>query len=125
LGRNVGIKSSYIGDNVIIEDGAKINNSVVMDFVRAEVDSNLNGCIVGDYSVIGKGSRIDVDLPLEIVGGSSDHTPVIGEGVTISPHSVLGPKKRVAPLKDAHRILTTERFRELGYDRDNVYFIEI
>jgi len=125
LGKNVSIKSSYIGDNVIIEDGAKISKSVVMDFVKAEVDSTLNGCIVGDYSIIGRGSRIDVDLPLEIIGGTSDHTPVIGGGVTISPHSVLGPKKRVAPLRDAHRILTTGRFQELGYDRDNVYFIEI
>jgi NDP-sugar pyrophosphorylase family protein len=125
LGKNVSIKSSYIGDNVIIEDGVKINKSVIMDFVNIEVGSNLNGCIVGPYSVIGKGSRIDADLPLEIMGGSSDRTPVIGEGVTIAPNSVLGPKKRVAPLKDAHRILITGNFKELGYDRNNVYFVEI
>jgi hypothetical protein len=55
----------------------------------------------------------------------NNRTPVIGEGVTIAPNSVLGPKKRVAPLKDAHRILITGNFKELGYDRNNVYFIEI
>jgi NDP-sugar pyrophosphorylase family protein len=121
----VSIKSSYVGDNVVIGDGAKINKSVIIDFVNVEANSNLNGCIVGGYSVIGHGSRIDVDLPLEIIEGSTDPTPVIGEGVAIAPHSVLGPKKRVALLKDAHRILTTGRFKELGYDRDNVYFIEI
>jgi mannose-1-phosphate guanylyltransferase/phosphomannomutase len=125
LGKDVSIRSSFIGDNVVIEDGTRINNSVVMDFVKTEWNSTLNGCIVGDYSIIGSGSRVDVDLPLEIIGGTSDHTPVVGGGVAISPNSVLGPKKRVAPLRDAHRILITGRFQELGYDRDNVYFIEI
>ena len=105
IGSNVSIKSSYIGDNVVIEDGVKINRCAIMDFVIVERDSNLNGCIVGEYAVIGSGSRIDVDLPLEIMEGSLDITPVIGDGVFIAPGSVLGPKKRVASLKDAHRIL--------------------
>jgi hypothetical protein len=38
--------------------------------------------------------------------------------------SVIGPKKRVAPIYESHRILSTGKFLELGYDENNVYFAE-
>jgi hypothetical protein len=46
------------------------------------------------------------------------------EGVVIEEGSVIGPKKRVAPIHESHRILSTGRFLELGYDENNVYFVE-
>jgi hypothetical protein len=63
-------------------------------------------------------------LPIEISGGSADTTPVIGSGVKILEKSVIGAKKRVAQLRYSHQILTTGRFKELGYDHENVYFTE-
>jgi len=122
IGENVSIENSCIGDNCIIEDNATIRNSIVMDFSNVKKGCYLNSCIIGRFSTIEEGSRIDADMEVSVVG--NDRSPVIGEGVRIFKNSVIGPKKRVAPIREAHRILSAERFVELGYDSENVYFIE-
>ncbi len=120
----VTIESSCIGDYCKIEKGTKITNSVVMDFTNIGRSVRLNSCIVGRYTTISKKSIIDRDLDVEVNEGSHDMTPVIGDGVVIEKGSVIGPKKRVAPIYESHRILSTGRFLELGYDESNVYFVE-
>jgi NDP-sugar pyrophosphorylase family protein len=124
IGDNVSIESSCIGDHCIIGEGSVIQGSVVMDFTNIGKHARLNNCIVGAYSTIGNYSVIDSDMHIDFVGGGDDLTPVIGEDVTIFERSVIGPKKRVAQIKDSHRILATGKFQDLGYDRANVYFIE-
>lgn len=121
---DVTIESSCIGDYCKIEKGTKITNSVVMDFTNIGRSVRLNSCIVGRYTTISKKSIIDRDLDVEVNEGSHDMTPVIGDGVVIEKGSVIGPKKRVAPIYESHRILSTGRFLELGYDENNVYFVE-
>ncbi|MEE8402658.1 MAG: NDP-sugar synthase [Candidatus Hydrothermarchaeaceae archaeon] len=120
----VKIESSCIGDYCKIGKGTKITGSVVMDFTNVDRNVRLNNCIVGRYSTIKDKSIIDRDLDVDVHEGSRDLTPVIGEGVVIEKGSVIGPKKRVAPIYESHRILSTKRFLELGYDRNNVYFVE-
>ncbi|MEE9564811.1 MAG: NDP-sugar synthase [Candidatus Hydrothermarchaeaceae archaeon] len=124
IGEGAKINSSYIGDYCTIGEGARIKGSAVMDFTNIGRNVKLNNCIVGRYSTIGDKSIINRDLDVEVREGSHDLTPVIGEGVTIEKGSVIGPKKRVAPIYESHSILSTGRFLELGYDKDNVYFAE-
>ncbi len=124
IGKGAVIENSYIGDSCIIGENATIKNSVVMDFTNVGEGVRLNGCVIGRYSTIERGSVVDRELEVDVAMGNPDHTPVIGEGVTIVENSVIGPKKRVAPIQESHRILSTGRFVELGYDRNNVYFIE-
>lgn len=118
------IESSCIGDYCKIGKDASITGSAVMDFTSIGRDVRLNNCLIGRHSTIGDRSTIDRDLEVDVYGGSYDLTPVIGEGVTIEEGSVIGPKKRVAPIYESHRILSTGKFLELGYDKDNVYFVE-
>jgi NDP-sugar pyrophosphorylase family protein len=124
IGEGAEIESSCIGDYCTIGEGARIKGSSVMDFTNIYRNVRLNNCIIGRYSTIKDKSIIDRDLDVEVHEGSHDLTPVIGEGVTIEEGSVIGPKKRVAPIYESHRILSTGRFLELGYDEHNVYFVE-
>jgi NDP-sugar pyrophosphorylase family protein len=124
IGEGAVIESSCIGDYCKIGEGATITGSSVMDFTNIGRDARLNKCLIGRHSTIGDKSTIDRDLEVEVLEGSHDITPVIGEGVTIEEGSVIGPKKRVAPIYESHRILSTGRFLELGYDKNNVYFVE-
>ncbi|MFQ6050751.1 MAG: sugar phosphate nucleotidyltransferase [Candidatus Hydrothermarchaeota archaeon] len=124
IGENVWIENSSIGDNCIIEDNVTIKNSVVMDFVNIGKHSTLNKCVVGRYTDIGAGSLLDSDFPLEFYGKDIDKTVVIGENVEIYENSVIGPGKRVAPLKETHEILKTGKYIELGMDEKNLYFME-
>ena len=124
IGEDVKIESSCIGDYCKIGKGTSITGSAVMDFTNTGKNVRLNNCIIGRHSTIGDRSIIDRDLDVEVHEGSYDLTPVIGEGVVIEVGSVIGPKKRVAPIYESHRILSTGRFLELGYDKNNVYFVE-
>lgn len=121
---NVRIENSCIGDNCVIGEGSVITGSVVMDFANVGRYVRLNNCIIGKYSMIGNYSAIDSDIHIDFAGGSDDLTPVIGHDVTVLERSVIGPKKRVASIRDSHRILATGKFQDLGYDKANVYFIE-
>jgi NDP-sugar pyrophosphorylase family protein len=121
---DVKIESSCIGDYCKIGHGATIKGSAVMDFTNVGKNTRLNKCLIGRHSTIGERSIIDRDMDVEVHEGSFDLTPVIGEGVEIEKGSVIGPKKRVAPIYESHRILSTGRFLELGYDENNVYFAE-
>jgi len=123
IGNNVKIENSCIGDVCIIEDNATITGSVVLDFTNIKKNAKINNSIIGRYATIGENSMVDADIESEI-SGSCDRTPVIGENVTIFSGSVIGPKKRVAPLNESHRILKTGKFRELGFDTANFYFCE-
>jgi NDP-sugar pyrophosphorylase family protein len=124
IGNGVRIESSCIGDNCIIEDDTVITGSVIMDFTNIGKGVHLNKCIIGGYAKIGDNSTIDADLSVDVAGENPDLTPVIGESVTLTEGAVIGPRKRVAPVYEGHKILSTERFIELGYDKNNVYFIE-
>jgi len=117
------IQNSCIGDNCIIEDGVRIQDSVVMDFVNIQRKVTLKSCIIGRYAVIGEGSVIDGESGREEAGGK-EIAPVIGDGVQVVERSFLGACKRVAPITHSHRILSTGRFRDLGYDSFNIYFTE-
>jgi NDP-sugar pyrophosphorylase family protein len=117
------IENSSIGDNCVIEEGVKIQNSVVMDFVNIEKNVKLNSCIIGRYVRLGQGSIIDAGDSVEVTG-KKERTPVVGDGVHIVKNSILGGYKRVAPITHAHNILKTGRFVDIGYDSNNVYFIE-
>lgn len=119
------IESSFLGDCVDVGYSARISGSVVLDFTNVGREVRLNGCIVGEYSNIGEGTVIDQSLPVEFGGGTPDMVPVVGNNVSIFERSILGPKKRVCQLKDSIRVLITGRFKELGYDSRNFYFIEI
>ncbi|MEE9594463.1 MAG: NDP-sugar synthase [Candidatus Hydrothermarchaeales archaeon] len=124
MGGGIEIENSFIGDSCIIGERTTIRNSVVMDFTNIGKNVRSNKCIIGRYATIGDGSVIDGEMSVDVVIGNPDLTPVVGEGVTIVKGSVIGPKKRVAQVQESHRILSTGRFIELGYDRNNVYFIE-
>jgi len=124
IGDGVEIENSFIGDSCIIGDRTTIRNSIVMDFTNIGDDVRLNNCIIARYASVEERSVIDGEISVDVVIGNPDLTPVIGEGVTIVKGSVIGPKKRVAQVQESHRILSTGRFIELGYDRNNVYFIE-
>lgn len=122
IGEGASIESSFIGDNCVIGEGARIKGSVVMDFVNVERNAHLNRCVVARYSTIGENAVIDADIPVDFT--DQDATPVIGEGVKILRNSVIGPRKKVAPVYESHRILATGRYTELGYDKYNIYFTE-
>jgi NDP-sugar pyrophosphorylase family protein len=125
IGEGVVIESSFIGDCVDIGDNTHILGSVVLDFTNVGRNVRLNSTIVGEYAHIGDGSIIDKNLPVEFASGSPDMVPVIGNNVSVFERSVLGPKKRVCQLRDSMKVLITGRFRELGYDSRNLYFMEI
>lgn len=124
IGENVIIESSFIGDNCIIGDGTIIMGSVVMDFTNIGKNVCLNKCIIGRYSTIEDSSVVDSGMPVEFSSGEEDLTAVVGENVTVFKGSVIGPKKRVAPIEDSYEILKTKKYLELGYDKKNIYFIE-
>ena len=124
IGEGTSIANSCIGDNCIIGRNTRITNSVVMDFTNIGKNVKLNGCIVGRFATLEDNSIIDRDLEVEVGWGYHDLTPVIGDNVTIVKGSVIGPKKRVAPLIESHEVLRTKRFIELGMDRHNLYFVE-
>ncbi len=85
----------------------------------------LNKCVLGRYTIIGEGSMVDADHPAEAPGSELDRVPAIGGGgVTLSPGSVIGAGMRVAPIRQSHRILSTRKFVERGYDDENFYFAE-
>jgi NDP-sugar pyrophosphorylase family protein len=117
------IENSSIGDNCIIQEGASIRSSVVMDFVNVKRNVLLNSCIIGRYAAIGEGAQIDAENVVEITG-KKEKTPVVGDGVHIVKNSILGAYKRVALITHAHNILKSGRFKDLGYDDQNLYFIE-
>jgi carbonic anhydrase/acetyltransferase-like protein (isoleucine patch superfamily) len=94
-----------------------------MDFVNIGCDVTLNSCIVGRYATIGEGSIIDAENVVEVIG-KKEMTPVVGDGVKIEKNSILGAYKRVAPISHAHTILKSGKFKDLGYDENNLYFIE-
>jgi len=125
IGEGVVIESSFVGDCVEIGDNSHLLGSVVLDFANIGRNVRLNGAIVGEYAEIGEGSIIDRSLPVEFASGTPDMVPVVGGNVSIFERSVLGPKKRVCRLRDSMRVLVTGRFKELGYDSRNFYFMEI
>lgn len=122
FGDGVAIESSCIGDGCVIGEGSTLRNSVVMDFVNIGRRVRLEGCIVGRFATIEDGSVIDSTLVSDASGEGLDTTPVVGQGVTILSGSIIGPGKRVAQIQESHRILSTEKFAELGYDDRNIYF---
>ena len=117
------IENSSIGDNCIIGANVQIRNAVVMDFVNIEEGVKLNSCIIGRYATIGEKTAINAENIVE-VSGRKDLTPVVGDNVTIVAHSILGAYNRVAPIEHSHTILKSKRFKALGYDESNFYFIE-
>jgi NDP-sugar pyrophosphorylase family protein len=94
-----------------------------MDFVNVKRNVLLNSCIIGRYAAIGEGAQIDAENVVEVTG-KKEKTPVVGDGVHIVKNSILGAYKRVAPITHAHNILKSGRFKDLGYDDQNLYFIE-
>ncbi len=122
LGDGVAIESSCIGDGCVIGEGSTIRDSVVMDFVKIGRLSRLRGCIVDRFAAIEDGSVIDATLASDRGSEDLDATPVVGQGVTLLGGSIIGPGKRVAQVQESHRILSTEKFAELGYDDRNIYF---
>jgi NDP-sugar pyrophosphorylase family protein len=124
IAEGVTIDHSCIGDNCVIGEGSTITDSVVMDFVNIGKNVRLNRCIVGTYSNIEDDSVIDSNLEVEFGEYGEDKTAVVGEDVTIFKGSVIGPKKRVAPIGESHHIMSSGRYLELGYDSRNFYFIE-
>ncbi len=124
IANNVHIENSCVGDQCIVGEGALIRGSVVMDYVNVGKHCRLVNCIVGKYATIEDYAVVDSEMAVDFHGGTEDRTPVVGEGVRIFERSVIGPKKRVARIQESHRILATGKFQDLGYDRENVYFIE-
>ncbi len=119
------IAHSSIGHTCRKGEGSKIKDSIVSSFCRIGKDVRLNRCILGRYTTIGDGSIVDAELDVECIGDPSECVPVIGGGGVRLPHnSIIGPAKRVAPLKQSHRILSAGRYVELGMDKGNVYFVE-
>ncbi len=125
IGENVTIESSFIGDCVEIDHNTYIKGSIILDFANIGRSCRLVDCIIGEYSTVGEGSVVDQNLPVEFTGGTPDNVPTVGNDVSLYPRSVIGPKKRVCKLKDSMKVLATGRFKELGYDARNFYFIEI
>ena len=128
IGKDVEIQNSCIGHFCVIEDGAKVRDSVVLSFVNVGRDVILNKCILGRFTTVMENGIIDADINIDFDGEVDDPfervSVVGGGGVTIRKNSVIGPKKRVAPIDKSHKILSTGKFTELGMDNENVYFIE-
>lgn len=124
LGNGVEVASSCIGDNCVVGENSKITNSIVMDFTNIGKNVRLNRCIIGRYVTIQDESIIDEDLDVAVRGPRNELVPVIGDGVTVLKGSIIGPAKRVAPINESHHILSSGIYQELGYDNNNIYFIE-
>lgn len=125
IGDGVMIENSSIGHTCMIGEGSVIKNSVIMSFVNIGRGVRLNRCILGRFTTVEDGSIIDADLDVDYAGNPRERVPVIGGGgVRIFRNSIIGPGKRVAPIKESHRILSTGKFIELGMDRENIYFAE-
>lgn len=128
IGKDVEIQNSCIGHFCVIEDGVKIKDSVVLSFVNVERNVILNRCILGRFTTVQENGVIDADINIEFedkVDDPFERVPVVGGGgVCIKNNTVIGPKKRVAPIDKSHKILSTTKFTELGMDNENVYFIE-
>ncbi len=78
--KNNGIlKKSCLGNNVVVEDDAKILNSVIYDNNLIEAGVEIKNSVVGENCRIGKKSRL-VDV-------------VVGDGEFISPETDLKDKK--------------------------------
>ncbi len=123
IGDGVKIKDSSIGHTCIIGENSIIENSVIMSFVNIGKNVRLNRCILGRFTTVEDGSVIDADLNVDYAGDQLERVPVIGGGgVRIFKNSIIGPWKRVAPIKESYRILSTGKFIELGMDRENIYF---
>ena len=120
----VKIEESSIGSSCWIGEGTVITGSVVMDFTNIGKNVQLNNCIVGEYAVIEDNCVVDGDMPIEFSDGLKGAAPVIGGEVTLLEGSIIGSRKRVAPIHESHRIFSTGKFVDLGYDSNNVYFIE-
>ncbi len=126
IAEGVVIEDSSIGHTCIIEEGAQITHSIVNSFSRIGKNVRLNKCILGRYTTVGDGSVIDADLPTEVPLPKRERVPAIGGGgVAISSGSIISAGMRVAPVGQSHRILTTGKFVERGYDKENIYFAEI
>ncbi len=117
------IENSSIGDNCIIKGNTHIKDSMVMDFVNIGENVTLNRCIIGRYATLEDDCVIDSTNFVE-VAGKKNQTAVIGDGVHIVKGSALGAYHRVAPIANAHDVLSSGIFIDLGYDEKNIYFTE-
>jgi NDP-sugar pyrophosphorylase family protein len=117
------IENSSIGDNCIIKGNTRVKDSMLMDFVNIGENVTLNRCIIGRYATLEDDCVIDSTNLVE-VAGKKNQTAVVGDGVRIVKGSNLGAYNRVAPIANAHEILTSGIFIDLGYDEKNIYFTE-
>ncbi|MDD8017603.1 MAG: sugar phosphate nucleotidyltransferase [Bacteroidota bacterium] len=88
IGKNVKIIKSSIGNDVIIEEGAVIRNSVIWSDSKIGKSAELTSCVVGKWCTIGNHALISDNVFI------SDKC-VIGKDSKLAPNIKLWPAKEV------------------------------
>jgi glucose-1-phosphate adenylyltransferase len=94
---------SVLSPNVVIEEGATIKNSVLLDGVRIKAGASVRYCVIDKDSVVGENCRIGVQngetpIPNETLGDLlSTGLTIIGKNAQIPSHTVMGGNVLVYP----------------------------
>lgn len=110
--------NNVIGEDVIIDKGAKLRNCVIGENVKIGENSNLNGVTIWKDCIIGKYTELTDDVLCSniIVGDNTTiqentfiaDNCIIGENVTIIPNLKLWPDKNVHDGSTLTRSLVQE-----------------
>jgi glucose-1-phosphate adenylyltransferase len=87
------VKNSVVFPGVIIEEGAVIEDSIIMSKARIGASTHINKCIVGENANVGIGVKAGIGevIPNEFRPGIyNSGITVIGEGAIVPDNTVIG-----------------------------------
>ena len=85
------VTNSVLFHSVIVEEGAKVNYSIIMPGAVVGRDACVQHAIVAENAVIGAGARVGADP--QTVGPDEFGVAVVAAGVRIAPGRVLGAQE--------------------------------
>ena len=83
------VRDSVISIGCIVEEGAEVENSVIMPEVRIEAGAVVKNAIIGEGCVIGRGAQVGASQ--YIAEGETRKIAVIGKNHRIEPGSLVKP----------------------------------
>lgn len=83
------VQNSVLFEGVKIEKGAVVKNSVLMGRVTVKAGAQVNYCIIDDNAIIGE------NVIMGAKADKADDVTVVGNGIHISPGTVIGEKEIV------------------------------
>ena len=89
---------SVIFENVTIEEGATVTDSIIMPGTVVKSGAVVEYAIVGENSVIENGAHIGA-RPETVENRDDWGIAVIGNKITIAKNEVVGPKEMVPDLR--------------------------